>query len=172
MPGVEKLPFELQIIFWLMFLFIGTLCSLIVYWVKRYIDAQDERLANHEMKLSRISSDLSNSTLEVKSVSLSMKVELKNFENEIDKTILGFRDEIHLMSRDLSTAQTRLIVLNEGSDKLFKTNDALITVMKSETKKLDEAVQKISAIDATQTKIITIIQKLSDRLIKISSKPE
>lgn len=172
MPGMNQIPLEMQIVFWFVFIMLSGLCAMVVYWTKRYIDAQDARLERHEKKLSTITENLTNTSGEIKSINISMRMELKEFEKQIDKSLLSYKDEIHLINRELSVAQTRMIVLNENTDKLFKTTNTLVTVMKDQVPKITENHEKTQTLELTQQKIVTIVQKLSDKLIKISSKPE
>jgi len=172
MPGLDKLPWEIQFIFWFLFLMLGTLCTLVVYWTKRYIDAQDNRLLKHETKLSKISEDLSTVTNEMKLTNGIVKAEVKDFQIEIEKTILGTRDEVHLLARDLSTAQVRLICANDSLDSLNKRTETLIVVMKSEVKKLEDSVGRIIDLEQNQGKLITVIQKISEKFVKVGSKTD
>lgn len=172
MPGLKELPWEIQLIFWLLFVMIGILSAVVVYWAKRYIDAQDERLLTHEKKLSSISSDLTKVSVELQLSGGTAKAEIKDFQEAIEKAVLGTRDEVHLLSRDLSTAQTRLIFANDSLESLNKRTETLIVVMKSEVKKLEDSVGRIIDLEQNQSKIITVIQKISERFVKVGSKPD
>jgi DNA-directed RNA polymerase subunit H (RpoH/RPB5) len=172
MPGLGALPSEIQVIFWLMFIVLGTLCGFVVYWTKRYIDSQDQSLEKVRAKLSKISDELIITAGEIKTINISMKAELRAFQNDIEKGLRNYKDETHLLTRELSVAQTRMIVVNENTEKALKTTNTLVTVMKSEIPKIQENQVKTKAIEATQQKIITIVQRLSEKFVKVSSKPE
>jgi hypothetical protein len=172
MPGMDKLPIEMQIVFWFVFIMLSALCGLVVYWTKRYIDSQDERLKDHEKILSSLSKKLSDTTAEMKTITVSMKGEFSFFRKDVEQSMLRYKDEIHLLNRELSTAQTRMIVIGEESGKLYKNTESIASVLRSELPMVRENQGKIQVLEQTQQKIVTIVQKLSEKVLKISSKPE
>jgi hypothetical protein len=171
-PGLSQLPVEFQLLFWIMILFLGTLCSLVVYWTKRYIDSQDQRLQKHESKLNKISEDLSEASKDMRQASAGVKLDFLDFRKEVSITSEKIKTETMEIRKDLSIAQTRMITLMEGLEDASRKTGLIIKILESETKRLSENIDKTTTLELNQSKVLTVLKQLSDRVILISTKKD
>jgi hypothetical protein len=172
MPGMSQLPIEFQLLFWIMFLFLGTLCGLVVYWTKRYIDSQDSRIKSHETKMKEISDSLSEASKDMRQASIGVKLDFLDFRKEVSQTNELIKRETMEIRKDLSTAQTRMITLNEGIDNAQKKTNLIVQILESETKRLSGTIDKVTVLELNQSKVLTVLKQLSDRVILISTKKD
>lgn len=172
MPGMNQLPVEFQILFWIMILFLGTLCSLVVYWTKRYIDSQDKRLESHESKMKKITETLEDASKDMRSASINVKMDFVEFRKEVSQTNEAIKKETYDIRRDLSTAQTRMIVLKESLEDVSRKATLVSKLLEDQTNRTVDVMGKVTLLEQNQSKIITVIKQLSDRLTFVGTKKD
>jgi organic radical activating enzyme len=170
MPGLSSLPMEFQLIFWAMLIFLGALCSFVVYSVKKYIEAQDDRLKKHESKLTEISDTLSSSSKDMKEASANVKIDFLEFRKEMSQTTDKIKTETHEIRKDLSTVQTRLIVIKESFDEIDRTQKLYGKMVQDQAHNFNEIQGRVDMAEQNLVNYSSIVKLISEQLRLITSK--
>lgn len=169
-PGLSNLPLIFQIIFWLLFVSLGVLCSLIVYWTKRYVDGQDKRMEAIEARFSKATDKVNDVADSLKTTGITVKVELLEFRKEVSQAHEEFRKELGGMRSDLSQAMIRTLTVKENMIEIEKKTKRMIEDLGTEKTQVTDIHGKVKVLEETQGKIVTVLQKINDRLLKVSQK--
>jgi len=170
MPGTSSLPIEYQIIFWLLFIFIGALCGLVVYWTKRYVDGQDKRMESIEARFSKATDKVNDVADSLRTSGITVKLELIEFRKEVQKSHEEFRKEIGGLRSDLSQAMVRTITVKENMIEIEKKTKQMIEDLGTEKTQVTDIHGKVKVLEDTSAKIVTVLQKINEKLVKVSQK--
>jgi len=165
MPGLSGLPIEIQLVFWMLIVFIGALCGLVVFWTKRYLDAQDAKLFSHESKLSKATDKIQDVTDSLRNVGTTVKIEFLDFRREVARSNEDLRKDTYAIKSELALAVISSTAAAQNLDIIQKASANIEADLK-------EHAQKISALESNQLKIVTTIQKVSEKLIKVGTKKD
>lgn len=160
MPGVDKLPWEFQLVFWLLFLFIAALCGFVVFWTKRYVDEQDRRSLAIEGKLSKAVDDVKTVSTVLSNNALAIRNEFIDFQKKVNEANTS-------IVRELVTIDAQSKVL---SDRFGRANEAAQRIAVDLEKKSELSLGRVQLLEQNQTKIVTTITKLNEKLVLVSQK--
>jgi F0F1-type ATP synthase membrane subunit b/b' len=158
MPGMASLPLWAQVIFWVVFALLGLSVSLVVYWVRRYIDGKDERekkldnkLNFHENKFNQITNELKEVSEKLKSESAE---ELKQIRREVIQT--------HVIA---SEAKNTLQFIGE---KIGEVKKEIEKIYHSSTVHSDQISKTAVALAKHEVEIQTVKKRIDENTVIIS----
>lgn len=172
MPGANTLPIEFQIVFWMLFVFIGALCGLVVYWTKRYVDGQDKRVEKIEERFSAAVKTANDAADNLRAAGITVKFEFSEFRKEVRESHEEFRKEIGGMRSDLSQAMIRTLTVKDNIADIEKKTNAMVKQLNEEKTHVTDIHGKVELLDQNQTKILTVLKKLSDKLTLVTQKKD
>lgn len=170
MPGSLNLPIEYQIIFWLLFIFIGALCGIVVYWTKRYVDGQDKRMESIEARFSNATDKVNKVAESLRTSGITVKFEFLEFRKEVTKSHEEFRKELGVIRSDLSHAMIRTLTVKDNMIEIEKKTKSMIEALDTEKTQVTDIHGKVKVLEDTQGKIVTVLQKINEKLLKVSQK--
>jgi len=170
MPGTSSLPIEYQLIFWLLFIFIGALCGFVIFWTKRYVDGQDKRMESIEARFSKATDKVNDVADSLRTSGITVKLEFIEFRKEVQKSHEEFRKEIGGLRSDLSQAMVRTITVKENMIEIEKKTKQIIEDLGTEKTQVTDIHGKVKVLEDTSAKIVTVLHKINEKLLKVSQK--
>lgn len=184
LPLPTNLPWELQLVFWVLMLLVGTFLGLAVWFLLRHINQQDTQfkdvkdgMGKQKGELESIKNEVLSATKMIVAESQAIKKSSLEFQGKISEEILTIKKDMIHIEASVDRTMTKAGQLEEKIDKNIVAVNQMNAGIESVTRTVD-AHQKSLSMGAKVmhqqkeeiSQIKTTIHKISENVFRIGEK--
>lgn len=142
-PLPANLPWELQLVFWVLILLVGTLLGLAVWFLLRHVNQQDTQfkevkdgMSKQKGELETIKNQVVESTTKLQLHSTDIQKTALSFQGTVNQEILNIKKEVLFIEKSVERTSAKA----EALEKKIDENIVAVTKMNANVAKIDEVV--------------------------------
>lgn len=142
-PLPIDLPWELQLVFWVLMLLLGTLLGLCVWFLLRHVNQQDNQfkevkdgMSKQKGELETIKNQVVDSTTKLQQHSTEIQKTALSFQGTVNQEILNIKKEVLFIEKSVERTSAKA----EALEKKIDDNIFAVNKMNANIKKIDDVV--------------------------------